>query len=89
MRAAAAACKTRWDLIAHPLGSLGLLEQQVLTDLSGLLPEMEPGTYWLDITGCGFAQAAGIGEDVLYLCMYRNGSGLVRATDIVNYLLGE
>lgn len=66
-----------------------LLEQQVLTDLSQLLPEAAPETYWLDITGCRFAEAAGIGEDALYLCMYKNGSGQVRALDIVNYLLAE
>lgn len=45
-RAAAAACKVRWDSIAHPLGSLGLLEQQV-QQLAGIfgtadLPDLHP-----------------------------------------------
>lgn len=66
-----------------------LLEQQVLLDLSELLPDTAPETYWLDITGYGFAQAAGVTEEPLYLCMYRNGSGLERATDIVDYILSE
>lgn len=63
-----------------------LLEQQVLLDLSTLLP-LDPQTYWLDITGCDFAAAAGTGEEPLYLCMYQNGSGLTRAVDIVNFIL--
>lgn len=65
-----------------------LLEQQVLLDLSTML-ELEEGTCWLDITGCGFAEAAGIAGEELYLCMYVNGSGLERALDIVNYILTE
>ena len=60
----------------------------MLLDLSTVL-DAEAETYWLDITGCGFARAAGVTEDGLYLCMYRNGSGLERATDIVDYVLSE
>lgn len=65
-----------------------LTEQQVLTDLSTLLPELEEGTYWLDMADSAFAEAAGV-SGTLYLCMYRNGSGQTRALDIVHYLLAE
>ena len=57
-----------------------LLEQQVLL-------ELEADTYWLDVTDSAFAQAAGVTEEPLYLCMYLNGSGRERALDIVAYIL--
>lgn len=66
-----------------------LLEQQVLLDLTTVLPLDGEPCYWLDITGCSFAQAAGIGGEPLYLCMYQNGSGPERAMDIVQYILSE
>lgn len=63
-----------------------LQKQQVLLDLSTLL-ELEGETYWLDVTDSPFAEAAGIAQEPLYLCMYRNGSGLERAADIVTFIL--
>lgn len=65
-----------------------LQKQQVLLDLSTLL-ELEGETYWLDVTDSPFAEAAGIAQEPLYLCMYRNGSGLERALDIVRFLVTE
>ena len=65
-----------------------LLGQQVLLDLAGVL-ELEEAAYWLDVTDSAFAEAAGIPEEPLYLCMYKNGSGQERALDIVNYILTE
>jgi len=64
-----------------------LLEQQVLLDLTTVLPLEGEEIYWLDITGCGFSEAAGVGGEPLYLCMYQNGSGLERAADIVTFIL--
>lgn len=68
-----------------------LLEQDVLMDLTTFfsLEFSGEGTYWIDVTDSAFAEAAGIPEEPLYLCMYINGSGLTRAVDIVNFLLSE
>lgn len=66
-----------------------LLEQQVLLDLTTYfsLDFSGEGVYWIDITDSAFADAAGVPEEPLYLCMYINGSGLSRAVEIVNYLI--
>lgn len=66
-----------------------LLEQQVLIDLT-TVPELKlSGTevYALDITAK--AGSLGIRSDTLYLCMYLNGSGHVRALDIVDCILSD
>ena len=65
-----------------------LTEQQVLLDLSTVL-DAQAGTYFLDVTDSAFAQAAGITAEGLYLCMYKNGSGLERAVDIVDFILEQ
>ena len=74
-----------------------LQELGILINLSETWPEhlrqlaadrmVDP--FVVDISGSGVAQAYGLSEEPVYLCMVVNGSGYERALDIVEYILTE
>ena len=68
-----------------------LLELEALADLSRLFPEEYriADAFSLDISGTSMAQANGLTEGTVYLCMYADGSGFDRALDVVEYILAE
>lgn len=74
-----------------------LLELEALADLTEVWPEelqalaesRMVSPYCLEISDTPFAQAYGLGDSPVYLCMYQHGSGFVRALDIVGYILAE
>ena len=74
-----------------------LLELEALADLTEAWPEdlrqlageWMADAWHLDISDTAFAEAFGLTEEPVYLCMYFNGSGFTRALDIVRYILAE
>lgn len=74
-----------------------LLELEALADFSQTWPEelqqlardRMVSAYALEISGTPFAEAYGITDEPVYLCMYQHGHGFLRALDIVRYLLTE
>lgn len=74
-----------------------LLETDALANLETVFPEellqlskdRMQDTFSLDVSGTPMAEANGLTEGPVYLCMYTDGSGFARALDVVEYILKE
>lgn len=74
-----------------------LLELDALAELQQILPEhlkspaadRQADAFTLDISDTPMAEAYGLTEAPVYLCMYLDGSGFQRALHIVEYILTE
>jgi len=83
--------------IVNEAGCQYLLELEALADFRETWPEAlqqlaadrRTTPYALEISGTPFAEACGISEEPVYLCMYLHGNGFQRALEIVEYILTE
>lgn len=74
-----------------------LLDMDALAELQQVLPEhLQPlaaarqaDTFALDLSDTPMAEAYGLTEEPVYLCMYLDGIGFQRALNIVEYILTE
>jgi hypothetical protein len=81
--------------IAEDYSCQYLLELEALADLTEVWPtELQQlaadrmvDPWRLDLSGTAFAEAYGLAESQVYLCMYVHGDGFDRALDIVEYIL--
>ncbi len=75
----------------HLLGTdaLAELDQVLPEELQLLAANRTVDAFALDVSGTPMAEAFGLTEGSVYLCMYTYGSGLDRALDLVEYILSE
>lgn len=75
----------------HLLGTdaLAELDQVLPEELQLLAANRTVDAFALDVSGTPMAEAFGLTEGSVYLCMYTYGNGLDRALDLVEYILSE
>ena len=75
----------------HLLGTDSLAELQLVLPehLQALAADRLTDDFALDISGTPMAEAYGLTEGPVYLCMYLHGNGFARALDLVEYILTE
>ena len=75
----------------HLLGmdALAELNQVLPEELQLLTADRMADAFALDVSGTPMAEAFGLTEGTVYLCMYTHGSGFDRALDLVEYILTE
>lgn len=71
------------------LEALAVLTESVSDHLQQLAADRMVDPWRLDISDTPFAEAYGLTEQPVYLCMYLHGSGFIRALDLVEYILTE
>ena len=83
--------------IVNESSYLHLLELEALAEIQDILPEhllplaaaRQLDDFALDISDTPLAEAYGLTEGPVYLCMYLDGSGFPRALSIIEYILTE
>jgi len=69
--------------------ALAELETVFSEELQLLAKDRMVDTFSLDVSGTPMAEAHGLTEGPVYLCMYIHGNGFDRALDLVKYILTE
>ena len=69
--------------------ALAQLNQALPEELQLLAADRMADPFALDITDTPMAEAFGLTEGTVYLCIYTDGSGFDRALDLVEYILTE
>ena len=69
--------------------ALAELRQALPPDLQLLAADRMADAFTLDVSGTPMAEAFGLTEETVYLCMYTHGTGFDRALDLVEYILTE